>query len=165
MYCLFIQNWRSKLWKYPLVSLSEQGLWKNSWWFIFLHKKHGLLPMLFKLGSSRSPQESHQHVLEKFWGTYGEIVKQAVFFSTQTIRIVSVAEHNEPGMVLWPGDQRVWHDSAMGLSSASSPPKEPRHLGHAAWWKQLTFTISQIMLKQIWEGRSWQEPSPRLWAG
>lgn len=80
---------------------------------------------------------------------YGEAVKQAVFFSTQTVRIVSVAEHNEPGMVLWPGDQGAWHDSAMGLSSPSSPPKEPRHLGHAAWWKQLTFAISQIMLKQI----------------
>lgn len=32
-------------------------------------------------------------------------------------------------MVLWPGDQRAWHDSAMWLSSTSSSPKKPRHLG------------------------------------
>lgn len=164
MYCFFIQNWRSKLWKYPLVSLPELDLQKNSWWFIFLHNKNGALSVFLKLGSSRSPQKSHQHVLEKSWGIYGEIVKQAVFFSTQTVRIMSATEHNEPGMVLWPGDQRAWHDSAVWLISPSSPPKKPRHLGHAGRWKQLTFAISQIMLKQIWE-RRWQEPSPCLWTG
>lgn len=82
--------------------------------------------MFLKLGSSRSPQKSHQHVLEKSWGIYGEIVKQAVFFSTQTVRIMSATEHNEPGMVLWPGDQRAWHDSAVWLISPSSPPKKAK---------------------------------------
>lgn len=123
----------------------------------FLHKKHGLLPVFFKLGSSRSPQESH---LEKSWGTYGEIVKQAVFFSTRTIRncVCSSTQWARDGSLAWISKSMAW--LSCGAELTLLPPREPRHLGHAACWKQLTFAISQTMLKQIWEGRSWQEPNP-----